>query len=235
MENIALLIGLIIKWGILLIAVTGIIRLLVLGKSGRKHILTMIITILFSVLSIYIFIGNYISRKSEMNKIAGDYKLTYYMCEKCPDCIVRLYNNGAYQLIKNQKVIDGGNWDYEKELLTILLKIENGSSNDIVDSTKTISYIKNDNCQKYWRNQNLKQEINGTVIQIDTINNHFGICSIWINDKITGENIYYEPKYMDHPWINDKIEIGYYILKEKNSMRFMIKELNGDTIIVNER
>src|SRR5690554_2485395 len=170
MENIAILGGIIIKYGILLICIIGLIRLWLLRKDNRRHYITIIITVIFTFLTIYIFGGGYIYKKKKMSEISGDFKLTWYKCEKCPECIVKLSSDGTYILLKNGQQIDGGKWDFSSELLSIFLNIENGSNNEILDENRTLSYIKNENCQDYWRSQNLKSVFEGKILQIDSTN-----------------------------------------------------------------
>lgn len=235
MESIGLLIGLIIKYGILIISLIGLRRIWVLRKDKKRHYLTIIITTLFIVLTFRVFFGSYEGDKSIREEISGNYKLTYYKCEKCPECVVKLDKNGTYILLKNDKQIDKGNWDYHKQIETIFLNIENGSSNEILDSTRTLSYIGNKNCQEYWRNQNLKIKFEGTILRIDTTYSTYGVYSFLLKDNYTHKEFLYEPKYIRHPWLNDKITIGDFIKKEENSMKFLIIKKNKDTFEVNER
>lgn len=233
MENIAILGG-IIKYGILLICIIGLLRLWLLRNDKRKHYITIIITAFFTLLTIYIFGGGYIYKNQKMRAISGDFKLQYYKCEKCPDCIVRLSNDGTYILWKNGHQIDKGNWDYSRDFLTPFLQIENGSNHEVFDEKRTLSYIKNDNCQDYWRNQNLNAEFEGAIIKIDTINKGYGVYSIIVKDEIMKREFTYEPKYIGHPWLNDKIQVGDSIWKKKNIMSFTIKKINNGTIEVTE-
>lgn len=234
MENIAILVGLIIKYGTLLICIIGLARLFVLRKDKRKHYITIIITTIFTLLSIYIFGGGYVYKKKNMREISGDFKLTWYKCEKCPECIVKLNSNGTYILLKNGQEIDKGNWDYSTELLTIFLQIENGSNNEIFEENRTLSYIKNDNCQDYWRNKNLKAEFDGEILQIDTTNTRYGVFSILVKDERTQRELKYEPTYLGHPWLNNKIQIGDRISKAQNSMKFTIRKADGKIIELTE-
>jgi hypothetical protein len=235
MEAIGLLVWILIKWGILTIAILGILRILFYRKDGKKHWRTKILTCFFVLLASFIFISSYKSRHSNLNKISGDYKLHYYKCEECLDCIVRLNNDETYTLLKNGVEIDKGDWDFSEDFYTIVLKIENGTQNDILDSTKTISYIKNEGCQAYWRNQNLLQPINGTIIKIDSAKAIYGVYSFVYLDLETKDTIQYKPKFIGHPWLNDKISVGCLINKEKNSLIFRITKPNGDILTVSEQ
>jgi hypothetical protein len=235
MENIAILLGLIIKYGILLIFIVGCFRLLILRKDTRRHYITITFTIVFGSMTIYIFGGNYFYKRQKAKEISGDYKLEYYKCNKCPNCIVRLNKNGTYQLIKEGNEIDKGHWDFSIDLMGVFLEIENGSNSDLLDSTKTLSYIKNDNCQEIWRKENLKTAINGKVVQIDTIHDGYGVYAIFIEDVLSKVKIRYEPKYIGHPWLNDKVEIGDRIIKQSNSMTFQIEKANKTIVKLEEK
>ena len=234
MENIAILGDLIIKYGILLICTIGLTRLWLLRNDTRRHYITLIITTVFSLLTIYIFGGNYIYKKQKMKEISGDFKLTYYKCEKCPECIVKLNSNGTYVLMKSGQEIDEGDWDYSSNLSTIFLDIENGSNNEILDETKTLSAIKNENCQEYWRNENLKTAFDGLILQIDTTNVRYGVYSIIVEDSKTKKHMKYEPKYIGHPWLNDKIQVGDRITKQYNTMIFRIEKTNNKILLLKE-
>lgn len=234
MENIAILGDIIIKYGVLLIGIIGLIRLWLLRKDNRRHYITIIITVFFTLVTIYIFGGGYMYKKKKMSEIAGDFKLTWYKCEKCPECIVKLNNDGTYILLKNGRQIDEGNWDFSSELLTIFLHIENGSNNEILDENRRLSYIKNENCQGHWRSQNLKSVFDGEILQIDTTNTGYGVFSIVMNDERTQKELKYEPMYLGHPWLNDKIKVGDRIKKELNSMKFIITKPNGEKIELTE-
>lgn len=234
MEAIGLLIGFLIKWGVLTIAIFGLLRMLAYKKDGKKHWLTKVLTCFFVLLTLFIFISGYRVRHSQLDKISGDYKLHFYKCEECRGCIVRLKNDETYTLLKDAVEIEKGNWDFAEDLFTIFLKIENGSQNDILDSTKTISYIKNEGCQEYWKNQNLLQSINGTIIKIDTAKAIYGVYSFSYLDLETKDTIQYQPKFIGHPWLNEKIYVGCLINKAKNSLTFKITKPNGDILTVSE-
>lgn len=203
-------------------------------KDNRRHYITIIITVIFTFLTIYIFGGGYIYKKKKMSEISGDFKLTWYKCEKCPECIVKLSSDGTYILLKNGQQIDGGKWDFSSELLSIFLNIENGSNNETLDENRTLSYIKNENCQDYWRSQNLKSVFEGKILQIDSTNIGYGVFSILVKDERTQKEHKYEPKYLEHPWLNDKIQIGDRITKEQNSMKFTIRKVDGKTVELTE-
>ena len=234
MEGPAILIGLLIKWGIVAIAIFGLLRILFYKKDGKKHWLTKIFTFFFVLLASYIFIGNNQVRHSQLNKITGDYKLHYYKCEECFGCVVRLKNDETYTLLKDGVEIDKGNWDYSEYLETIFLKIENGTQSDIIDTTRTISYIKNEGCQGYWRKQNLQEAVNGKIIMIDTAKAIYGVYSFTFIDQKTKDTFQYKPKYIGHPWLNDKISVGSFINKETNNLTFKITKPKGEVITVSE-
>jgi hypothetical protein len=235
MESIAILLGLIRKYGILLIFIVGCFRLLILRKDTRRHYITLTFTIVFGSMTICIFGGNYFYKMQKAKEISGDYKLEYYKCNNCPDCIVRLKKNGTYQLIRNGLEIDKGHWDFSVDHLGVFLEIENGSYSEFLDTTKTLSYIKNDNCQEIWRKENLETAINGKVLQIDSNHNGYGVYAILIEDALSKAKIRYEPKYIGHPWLNDKVEIGDRIIKQSNSMTFQIEKSNNIVLKLEER
>lgn len=234
MEGPAIFIGLLIKWSIVAIAIFGLLRLLILRNDGKKHWLTKILTCFFVLLASYIFLGSYRVRHSQLEKIAGDYKLHSYKCEECLGCIVRLRNDETYTLLKDGVEIDKGNWDFSEYVETIFLKIENGTQSDILDTTRTISYIKNAGCQEYWRKQNLQQSLNGKIVKIDTSEAIYGVYSFAYIDWKTKDTFQYKPKYIGHPWLNEKISVGYVINKETNSLTFKITKPNGDVVTVSE-
>ena len=234
MEGPAIFIGLLIKWSIVAIAIFGLLRILILKNDGKKHWLTKILTCFFVLLTSYIFIGSYRFRHSQLDKIVGDYKLHYYKCEECLGCIVRLRNDDTYTLLKDEVEIDKGNWDFSEYVETIFLKIENGTQSDILDTTRTISYIKNEGCQEYWRKQNLQQSVNGKIIKIDTAEAIYGVYSFAYTDQKTNDTFQYQPKYIGHPWLNEKISVGNFINKEKGSLTFSITKSNGDVLFVSE-
>ncbi|HTO14732.1 MAG TPA: hypothetical protein VLZ83_03130 [Edaphocola sp.] len=234
MENIAILGEVILKYLILLISIIGLIRLWIIRKDGKKHYLTFIITSISTFFALGIFGGGYFKNMIKMSEISGDFRLNYYQCEQCPECIVRLTKDGTYVLLKNGQEIDKGNWDYSTELYTVFLHIENGSNNEVLDDKRTLSYIKNDNCQTYWYNQNLNSGFSGKILQIDTINTHYGYYSIKVRDERTQRNLVYEPKYLGHPWLNDKIKVGDTVTKDQKSMNFSIKKADGKEILIKE-
>jgi len=224
----------IIGYSFLLFSIIGIVRLLKLQNDAKKHYLTKIMTFIFIAITFFLFIGSSIGHKNEMEELAGDYIIEYYKCEKCFNCIVKLKINGTYELTKSKQIIDTGDWDFTKTFVTPFIIFNNGNEQQI-NSNRTLSYIKNNNCQEYWRNQNLAQEINGKIIKIDSTKTKYGFYSIEVEKNNTKETIKYTPKYIHHPWLNNKIRIDYLIRKEKNSMTFIIKKTNGDTLILNER
>ena len=234
MENIAILISLIIKYGILLICLLGLLRIWILRNDKRIHYITIIITSIFTFLTLYIFGGGYLLKRKTMKEISGDFKLTYYKCEKCPECIVKLNESGTYILLQKGNQVEKGNWDYTSDLSTIFLEIENGSDSEVLDSTRTLSAIKNKNCQEYWRNENLKTEFDGIILHIDTLNKGYGLYSFILEDEKTKKRINYEPKYIGHPWLNEKLKVGDKVMKKQNSMKFIIKNVNNQTIEINE-
>ncbi len=234
MEGPAILIGLLIKWGIVAIAFFGLLRILSYKNDGKKHWLIKIITCFFVLLTLYIFIGSYRVKHSQLDKISGDYKLHSYKCEECLGCIVKLKSDETYTLVKDGVEIDKGHWDFSQELQTVFLKIENGTQSDILDTTRTISYIKNEGCQKYWREQNLQEEVKGKIIKIDTANAIYGNYSFVYLDYETKDTIQYNLRYIVHPWLNEKISVGDFINKEKGSLKFRITKSNGDVLTVLE-
>ena len=137
-------------------------------------------------------------------------------------------------MLRKNKEIDHGDWDYYQQLFSIFLNIENGSSNDLLDSTKTISYIKNDGCQEYWKKQNLLQEIDGIILRIDTEAALYGVHSFIYEDRKTKDTIRYEPKFIGHPWLNEKISEGDRVSKASNSLLFKITKPNGEVFTVSE-
>jgi hypothetical protein len=78
-------------------------------------------------------------------------------------------------------------------------------------------------------------EINGIIIRIDSSNKHCGVYAIEVENTITKKIINYEPKYISHPWLNNKIMLGDKIYKKRNSMIFIVRKPNGDSLIINER
>ena len=224
----------VIKFSFLFISIFGVLRILILRKDTKKHNLTKILTLIFLVSTLYLFTRSYITHQKEMKELAGNYSIEYYKCEKCINCIAKLKSDGTYVLKQNKQILDTGDWDFTKTLVTPFIIFNNGNEQQI-NSNRTISYIKNNNCQEYWRNQNLAMEINGIIIKIDSLNKHYGVFAIEVENAITKKIIKYEPKYMSHPWLNNKIMLGDKIYKEKNSMIFIVKKSDGDSIIINER
>jgi hypothetical protein len=234
MEGPAILFDFLIKWGILALPILGLLRILSFRGDGKKHWFTKIVTFFSVILATFFLISNYRYRHSQLDKIAGDYKLDYYKCESCSDCIVRLKNDATYSLIRDGVEIDKGDWDFTENFGTIFLKIENGPKSDILDETRTISYIKNEECQEYWRKQNFTQAINGIIIRIDTAKPIYGVYPFVYIDSMTKDTFQYRPKYLGHPWLNEKISVGCLINKEKNNLEFKITKPNGNVVTVSE-
>ncbi len=222
-----------IKYGFLLISIIGITRLVILRKDKRKHITTKVITSFFFIVTLYLFVGSYISRKEKMKELSGEYKIKYFNCEDCKNCIAQLNNNGTYTLLKKGEIIDKGGWDFTEPFLTTFIIFNDGIEQEI-RLNNTILSIKNNNCQEYWRNQNLEQEMDGIVVNIDSTNTNYGMFAFDVVNNSTKDTILYEPKYIHHGILNNKIELGDYIKKEKNSMVFFIEKVDGVTLIVKE-
>ena len=235
MESVAILAEFLIKWGVLAIAIIGLLRLIAHKGDGKKHLITKMLTCLLLLFSLIIFVSYYRVRRSQIAEISGDYKVRYYKCEECLGCTARLRTNGTYALLKNGVEIDKGSWDFEENLLAVFIHIENGVQGEVVDSTRTISYIKNEGCQKYWRNQNLLQEIDGTIIKIDSAAAVYGVYSFIYRDSKTNDTVRYEPKYLRHPWLNGKLSPGFRVHKEKYSLVFRITKPDGKVVTVLER
>jgi hypothetical protein len=223
-----------IKWGLVAATIAGLLRLYTHRNDGQDHALTIQLTSGFGCFSVLAFLVTYLYTYIVSNNIAGDYYLQSYKCEPCLGCVVRLKNNGTYTLLKNEMEIDKGDWDFTQDPYTTFITVDNGvGSNDI--ETKTISAIKNDNCQNYRRNQNLQQAINGKMIGFGKANNsRCSVYSFFYEDLETKDTILYEPQYSGHPWLNEELSAGCLIHKAANSMTFEITKPNGITIVIAE-
>ena len=149
MEGIAMLIGLVIKYGLLLISIIGLLRLWRTRSDGKKHYLTKVLTIIFTILSLYFIVGGYIVKKSKRNKIAADYNLTYYKCEKCPTCSVRLKKDGSYIILNNNREVDNGTWDFKETFEGLWLYVEDGIQGAALGSDGVIDRMKYYDCKTF--------------------------------------------------------------------------------------
>ncbi|MFI1745522.1 hypothetical protein [Thalassobellus sediminis] len=141
------LLFLLIKFGFLLVSIIGIVRLFKLRSDKKKHITTKVFTIGTLIITIYLFVGNYIEKKRDLIELSGKYRVEYFMCEKCHNCIAELKGDGTYKLTQNNIVLDTGEWDFTKPFVTTFLIFNNGNEKEI-KSNKTISNIKNGNCKE---------------------------------------------------------------------------------------
>ena len=91
--------------------------------------------------------GNYIEKKRDLIELSGKYRVEYFKCEKCHNCIAELKGDGTYKLTQNNIVLDTGVWDLTKPFVTTFLIFNNGNEQQ-VNSNKTILYIKNSNCKE---------------------------------------------------------------------------------------
>ena len=65
-----------------------------------------------------------------------------------------------------------------------------------------------------------------------TPTNHFGQKTIFIQIN-NGDTLKYYPKYFGHPWIEDKLQVGDYFSKRKQTMNFTVIHKKGDTTFLN--
>ena len=232
----------IVKWGLVALVLFGIERMYAYRGDGKAHLATKICTVLAVFFALCIFIAEYLSDKDSVEKITGDYGLRMYKCDECIGCIVRFKKDKSYTVLKyNAQIgngtwaeIDRGTWDFSVSMAEVFMEID-GKKHGVLDDTKTISGIKNDNCRHYWRIQNLQQSINGTVLSIDSTNNTYsGVYPFTYLDAATKNTISYEPKYVGHAWLNDVLSVGCFVSKEKDSSTFRITKPNGKVVVIPE-
>jgi len=82
--------------------------------------------------------------KHEASKIfLGDYKLNSLDYHQCDSCIVRLYDDYAYDIFVNGKAVGRGKWNIEtaSDIPGYFLKVENGPSYVIWEKDRLIESI----------------------------------------------------------------------------------------------
>jgi hypothetical protein len=160
------------------------------------------------------------------------YRLGVYRCEECPDCEVVLKRNGSYVLTRRDSVLREGDWDFRDEYGAIYLEVEGGSGSDFLDSTRTLSSIGNEGCQTIWRRRNLEQALDGVVESVSSEPNYIGLAAFRVRNRATGMLERYDPRYIGHPWLTNRIAPGMHVIKHRGSMEFYKVDAAGDTILI---
>lgn len=225
--------GLIIKC---LVVGLPLIFLLLLFRKNKSKLSTLFILLFFLLTSanaIYFLVSAH-ERKIEVSKkYLGSYKLKRLDCKECENCKIILHPNYTYDIIKNEKVIGEGQWDLEINSETgYFLKLDNGPNYMMYDTSREVESIDRKNCCVAGCNENLQEEFSGKIVDIKVDGYHFNQKTIFIQIS-NGDIIKYYPKYFAHPWIEDKLQIGEYFSKRKQSMNFTIVHIKGDTTHLN--
>jgi hypothetical protein len=227
----------------LLVSLLVILLTIIIKSKGKYKVVKQIvrvIAIIFAFFSfvILVFIYGTLStkRRGAINEYSGIYKLKMYKCEDCEDCFVELKPNRKYVVTSKGIKIDKGKWDVKFGEFYYYINVENGDQQFYPDSTKTMHSIKNEDCQPYWRNKNLQDEIDGVIISVDSIPRPvYGVFPFKVKDKLTGDTIEYKPRYSGHPWLNKYLIEGNYISKKKGEMNFVIESKQEGIINIGEK
>ncbi len=234
MGNFTVLGGLIIKCLVIGLPFVSLLLLLRKKKSRLSTIFILLFFLLTTANAIYFFVSAHDTKIEVSKKYLGFYKLNRLDCKECENCIVDLHPDFKYVIIKDGKIIGNGKWDLEINPETgFYMELDNKSGMHY-DTPREIETIDRIDCCLTGCNENLQEEFSGKIVDIALQGNHFGQKAIFIQSN-NGDTIKYYPKYFRHPWIEDKLQVGDYFSKRKQTMNFTVIHKNGDTTFLNYR
>ena len=233
MGNFTVLGGLIIKCLVVGLPLLFLLLLLRKKQSRLSKIFILFFFLLTTANAIYFFISAN-ERKIEVSKrYLGFYKLNRLDCKECENCKVDLHSDFKYDIIKDEKIIGNGKWDLEINPETgFYMELDNKTGYMIYDTPREIETIDRIDCCLTGCNENIQDEFNGKIVDIEIKGNHFGQKTIFIQIA-NGDTIQYYPKYLGHPRIEDKLQVGDNFSKAKQTMNFRVVNKKGDTTFLN--
>jgi hypothetical protein len=233
MGNFTVLGGLIIKCLVVGLPLVFLLLLLRKKKSRLSTIFILLFFLLTTANAIYFFVSAH-DRKIEVSKkYLGFYKLNRLDCKECENCKIDLHSDFKYDIIKDGKIIGNGKWNLEINAETgFYMELDDKPGYMLYDTPREIETIDRIDCCLTGCNENVQEEFSGKIVDIELVGNHFGQKTIFIQSN-NGDTIKYYPKYFGHPWIEDKLQVGDYFSKAKQTMNFTVIHKKGDTTFLN--
>lgn len=233
MGNFTVLGGLLIKCLVLGLPLVFLLLLWKMNKSRLSTILILLFFLLTTANAIHFFVSAYNSKIEASKTFIGFYKLNRLDCEECENCKVDLQSDFKYNIIKDGKIVGNGEWDLEVSPETgFYMQLDNKTGHMIYNTPREIETIDRIDCCITGCNENLQEEFSGKIVDIKLDGNHFGQKAIFVEIN-SGDTIKYYPKYFGHPWIENKLQVGDYFSKRKQTMNFTVIHEKGDTTFLN--
>jgi len=233
MGNFTVLGGLVIKCFVVGLPFVFLLLLLRKKKSRLSTTFSLLFFLLTTANAIRFFVSSH-DRKIEVSKkYLGLYKLNRLDCNECDNCKIDLHSDFKYDIIKDGKIIGNGKWDLEINPETgFYMELDNKPGYMIYETPREIETIDRIDCCLKGCNENMQDGFSGKIVDIELNGNHFGQKTIFIQIA-NGDTIQYYPKYLAHPWIENKLQVGDNFSKVKQTMNFTVINKKGDSTFLN--